>query len=312
MRFTPIMMVLYILIALMPSHVHAKIDAERVRPSDADKGVGDFYFENIVFNGKDDTRNAPLVVFLPGTGGGRDGGPELLMETVAKQGYRVIFLPYDDVPAVAQACPQRPPQCSARFRAARVFGGEGPVSNPPSEGIVTRLVALLRYLDHEHPNAGWGGFLAPDGGPAWPRIVMSGLSQGAGMAAFIAKRFPVRRVVLFSSPWDTFGPEQLPAPWLAGRSATPPWRWWAERHARENTTRLLAQAYRVLGIPPGHLFLFDGDLPASAYGENPYHGSTVTSAEYVPQWRAMFGIAGSEPSSTETPPRPWRPTRLRP
>jgi len=38
--------------------------------------------------------------------------------------------------------------------------------------------------------------------PKWGRIVLAGQSQGAGMAAFIAKRQAAARVILFSSPWD--------------------------------------------------------------------------------------------------------------
>jgi len=271
----------------------AQIPVERIRASTADPRVRDYDYDDVVLNGGPETRGAPLVVFMPGTGGGENGGPRLLEETVAHLGNRVIFLPYDTLPPGNQLCPRRPPQCYWYFRASRTFGGDGaPVATPPAEAIVTRLASLLRYLDHEHPEAGWRDYIAPDGSPAWPNIVVSGLSQGAGMAAFLAKRFPVRRVVLFSSPWDAVGPEQIPAPWLYRSSATPPDRWWAERHARENTTRLLANAYGALGIPPEHLFVFDGGLPPDASGPNPYHGSTVTQAGYVRQWRTMFGRRG--------------------
>lgn len=74
------------------------------------------------------------------------------------------------------------------------------MSNPLAESAVSRLTAVIRYLDRRHPKLGWAGHLTPGDRPLWPRIVVSGLSQGAGMAAFIAKRFPVNRVVLFSSP----------------------------------------------------------------------------------------------------------------
>lgn len=270
----------------------AQVDVERVLASTVDAGVRDYDFTDIVMNGGVRTRGAPLAVFLPGTGGGENGGPTLLLKTIADRGYRVIFLPYDNEPSVSQVCPKRPPACSANFREMRTFGrGEGPVSNPPAESIVSRLSALLRYLDRQHPDAGWGDYLAPDGMPAWPRIVVSGLSQGAGMAAYIAKRFPVRRVVLFSSPWDAYGPQMRPAPWLYEPSATPMSHWWAERHARENTTGLIAQAYAALQIPPDHILVFDGGLPEGAAGSNPYHPSTVRLPAYRDQWRTMYGIA---------------------
>ena len=54
----------------------------------------------------------------------------------------------------------------------------------PAESIVARLVAALRALDRQAPREGWGAYLDGDQ-PRWDRILVSGLSQGAGMAAFI-------------------------------------------------------------------------------------------------------------------------------
>ena len=157
-----------------------------------------------------------------------------------------------------------------------------------------RLTELLRYLDQEHPEGGWRRYLNADE-PAWSRIVMSGLSQGAGMAAFLAKRYPLNRVVLFSSPWDFRLPGRRPAPWLFDASVTPPDRWWAERHVRENTTAEIARAYEALRIRPSHVLLFDGPSPPDATGKNPFHGSTVKMEQYLPQWRVRSGVAGEHP-----------------
>ena len=162
--------------------------------------------------------------------------------------------------------------------------------NPPSEAIVPRLVATLQRLDAAQPQAGWGQYL--DGQqPRWDRIVATGLSQGAGMAAYIAKHHAVRRVVLFSSPWDVTGMSHAPAPWLSGPSATPMQRWYAEYNKRENTAELLRRAYAALAISPDHILVFDHDLPAGRryLSDNPYHGMTIKDVSYTPQWREMFG-----------------------
>lgn len=266
---------------------------ELVRSSQADPSVQSYDEENVVFNPAGADRSTPLALFFPGT----NGKPEyarLLLRTIAQQGYRVIGLAYDDAPAVSQVCPRNPnPACSANFREVRTFGrGTGPVANPPQEAINARLISLLRYLDREHPEAGWGSYLTAEGRPAWNRMVVSGLSQGAGMAAFIAKFYQVDRVVLFSSPWDVTGPDSRPAPWLYRPSATPPERWWAERHARENTTELIAHAYAALRIPPEHILLFDLPLANPKPGaENPYHTSTTSNPGYAPLWKQMYGSA---------------------
>ncbi len=263
-----------------------------VLPSQTDPAIAQFNEPNVALIGKNEGANAQLAVFLPGTGG-RPMNVMSLLRVIAGQGYRVIGLEYNDEPAVVQVCPRDPDlACSGDFREERIFGGKdgAAVQNPPQETIVHRLVALLRYLDRQYPADNWKHYLAGDE-PDWSKIVMSGLSQGAGMSAYIAKRRAVARVVLFSSPWDFSGRERQLAPWLAWPSATPPERWFAEYHRREKTADLVAQAYAVLRIPADHIQVFDLDLPEGkgGGGGNPFHGSTVHLEGYVPQWQMLYG-----------------------
>ena len=267
---------------------------EFIKPSQANPSVEQHDTPNVVITRDSAVGSAQgtLAVFLPGTGGQPENVLPLL-NTISRQGYTVIGLSYNDEPSLSKICPQDPnPQCSAKFREIRSFGtGKGPVENSRAESIANRLIDLLHYLDRIHPEAGWSTYLTADGNPAWNRILVSGLSQGAGMAAFIAKRYQVYRVVLFSSPWDVTGRNRRPAPWLSGQSATPPDRWWAERHVQENTTDLIAHAYGALRIPSDHILLFRGGLlPQQHPGtENPYHSSTVRNINYADQWKVLYG-----------------------
>ena len=238
---------------------------------------------------------AELVVYLPGTNGTPEGAA-LLLATVAHQGYRVIGLMYDDDPSVVLACPQTPnPSCSGDFREKRIFGDGAAtvIDNPVNEAIVTRLVKLIRYLEQQYPADKWAAYLGADGQPDWSRIVVAGLSQGAGMAAYIAQRKPVARVVLFSSPWDFQGKISAMklAPWISGPSVTPPQRWFAEYNAREDTAALIAQAYKTVQIPAANQRVFKLDLrpgvPAGA--DNPYHGDTQDNPGYTSDWQFLFG-----------------------
>ena len=280
--------------AMMAAFTKANASSpEYVKPSQANPNVQQYDTPNVVISLSEGGAPPPLAIFLPGSKG-RPENVLPLLNIVAQQGYRVIGLSYNDEPSLSQVCPRNPnPQCSANFREVRTFGdGVGPVENPLDESIVSRLTDLLHYLDRTHPNAGWNTYLDPHGAPAWDRILVSGLSQGAGMAAYIAKRYPVYRVVLFSSPWDTTGHDQHPAPWLSKTSATAPERWWAERHAQEKTTDLIAHAYQALRIPPDHILIFNEGLSAEhqgSRGENPYHGSTVRNSAYADQWRQLYG-----------------------
>ncbi len=271
----------------------ARSPAYELQPSKADPGVRAFDDPSYALIGAGGGGDVPLVVFLPGTGGKPRGGAALL-SVIAGQGYRVIGLGYDDTPAVAQVCPADPdPDCSESFRRMRVDGaGHAVVSNPPAEAITARLAAQLAMLARTAPNEHWERYLA-DGQPRWDRIVVSGLSQGAGMAAYIAKHHAVCRVVLFSSPWDVTGPDHHPAPWLSQPSQTPPDRWWAEYHAKENTAGLIRAAYAALQIPPDHIRVFTQDIPSDFRGNspNPYHVNTIRDLRYAPDWRIMFGRA---------------------
>lgn len=264
----------------------------QVKPSEADPAVAQFDEPSLILRPASVGAGTPLVLFLTGTGG-RPAGGRVLLKTVVEQGYPAISLAYNDVPAVVQVCPRDPdPACSSDFRRMRMFG-DGPskvVSNSRAESVQARLAALLVKLDKDHPGEGWGGYLKDDA-PDWSRIVVSGLSQGAGMAAWIARQTPVARVVLFSSPWDFTAPGPRLAPWIDGPGATPPDRWYAAYNSREKTADLLVQSYRRLGVPADHVRVFTQDLPpgVKADGPNPYHPVGIRDERYAEDWRFLYG-----------------------
>ena len=263
-----------------------------IRPSMADPGVKNFDDPSLVFIPHDAPLSGPLVVFLTGTGG-RPRGVASFASLLAQSGLRVLALEYDDSPAVAERCPTDPnPACAGAFRQMRVNGDAqgAPVENTSAEAVIPRLRAALLALDHADPAGNWSAYLVGDA-PAWPRIIVSGLSQGAGMAAFIAKEHSVARVVLFSSPWDVTGPDHHPAPWLSLPSRTPPERWFAEYHAKEKTAAQIQRAYAALGIPAANLRVFDRDLPSnSPPSPNPYHVNTIRDPRYAPDWLFLYGV----------------------
>jgi hypothetical protein len=210
-------------------------------------------------------------------------------------------LEYVDEPAVAQICPRDPdPNCSEKVRRKRIYGDDVTrlVDDRREQSIVARLTTLLAALDRDHPADGWSRYLQ-NGKPDWTRIAVSGLSQGAGMAAYIAQRTAVDRVVLFSSPWDNYGPRHTLAPWVTrGSGATPADRWYGAYHRNENTADIIARAYSALRVPRTHVHVFTLE-PAAARSDNPYHPSVVGNAAtpraadgtpaYASEWRAMLG-----------------------
>lgn len=247
---------------------------------------------------------APLFVYLVGTHGAPDDA-KLVPLTAAGLGYRVVNLMYDDVPATAQACDRDPdPTCSERLRQKRIYGDDvsRDIDDRPEEAVVRRLTRVLQALTAQHPDEGWGRYL--EGGELdWSRLALSGHSQGAGVAAFIAKKHAVARVVLFSSPWDYYyapGGARMPAPWLSWPSATPADRWWGLYHAKEPTAREIQVAFEALKIPPAHIATVsleprNGGKPHTSVSGD---GSTPLDADgrptYLPIWVRMIGkVQGS-------------------
>ena len=271
-----------------------------IAPSTADPAIHRFDAPHYVVFDSAARPDSPLLVFMPGTGG-RPQNASDFENFAARQGYRVIGLEYVDEPAVQQICPRNPdPQCAEKVRRKRIYGDDATslIDDTAEESITTRLTKLLMLLDREHPEQGWSRYLE-HGQPNWTRIAVSGLSQGAGMAAYIAQRTAVARVILFSSPWDSYGPRHTLAPWVTrGNGATPADRWYAAYHRRENTADLITHAYAALRIPPGHIHPLTLE-PARMASANPYHASVVANGStprkpdgtpaYLDDWHAMLG-----------------------
>lgn len=262
-----------------------------VRPSEADPTVTRFDGAHyIAFD-----RPAPdteLVVMMTGTGGQAEYmAPQI--NFLADQGYRGVSISFPTQQAVVQICAPRPePDCSGDFRRKRIYG-EGDfalIDDALNETIVYRLTMLLRHLDRTHPDEGWARYLNGDK-PNWSRIIVTGQSQGAGMAAYIAKRELVARAVLFSSPWD-YSPGPTLAAWLDDPSVTPPDRWYGFYHQNETAADLLAQSYSILGIPADHIKVVDLDsglIEVTPQRPNPYHVIGIRDPRMIEDWRRFFG-----------------------
>jgi acetyl esterase/lipase len=175
----------------------------QVKPSDTDARITRFDNPHYVVFNRSTPSSADLFVHMVGTGGVAANRTEYLA-IVAAQGYRVISLSYNNTPAVVARCPrQADAACSGDFRRERLFGENvsAAIDDRPEESIINRLVKLLQHLDREHPGEGWASYLGGDG-PDWERIAFGGHSQGAGMAAYLARQKKVARVVLLSGPTD--------------------------------------------------------------------------------------------------------------
>jgi pimeloyl-ACP methyl ester carboxylesterase len=272
----------------------------RVTPQDTDPAIHRFNSPHYVVFDRASPSSSDLLLFLTGTGANPASVSDFLTIAAAR-GYRSVSLAYNDVPAIVGVCPQDPDQaCSAKARQKRIFGDDVTrrIDDASAESIANRLIRLLVTLDRDHPSERWGDYLDRDA-LRWERIAVGGHSQGAGMAAFIAQRMRVARVILFSSPWDFYGRERQLAPWiLDGSGVTPADAWFGAYHQKENTAALIARAYKALRIPDAHIRVLRLE-PSRVVGDNPFHLSVVGngttprdgngSPSYADDWRFLLG-----------------------
>ena len=274
-----------------------------VAPSDTDPAIKRFTEDNVVLFKRDVAPKANLLVYFSGTRGTPASG-SLFLEAGADAGYRVIGLEYDDGVSVPETCGKNPDAaCADRFRQERVFGRDvsNDIDDLPAESIVNRLTKLLQYLDAHHHDERWGQYLRR-GAPNWSRIAVSGHSQGGGMAAYMAKKEKVARVIILSGAWDRVEATKVWAPWVTSPSATPLDRWYAAYHQRESRADAMRLAYVALKIPPSHVRALalppNPEFKASP-GADLYHGSMVSARTtprdangepaYAADWAFMLG-----------------------
>lgn len=289
-----------------------------VAPAQTDLSQAGPAAPSLAMTGEASHSNGLLLVFLPGTGG-KPSCCTLFLTRAVSLGYSAIGLTYNNETAVGARC-LNDLGCFGEVR-ANVFDGSDPSSYsdlPASDGVSSRLVALLSYLAARYPREGWGRFL--DGGePAWGSIVMSGHSQGGGEAAFIGTLRRLRGVVALSSPPDTDLSHQ-PASWLSSvpRGPTPLGRIIAFVHSGDPFyARILADwsamqlgslgppTYVDAAAPPyggTHQLISSAPLPQAVLAT---HDSTAVDAatptcsngapEYAPVWDYMLQVAGGLP-----------------
>jgi len=256
-----------------------------IRPSETDPSITASDLPHVVvIDGPQQT--GPLLVWMTGTGGTPAQGEWPFFKTALANGYRVIALSYIDTPAVAMVCINQAlladRHCAEHFRARRAFGDKTTdlISDAPQDAIIHRLKALLVYLTQSNPRQHWDAYLS-GGEPNWRKIVLSGQSQGGGMAAFIAQRFEVAGVIDFSGGWDHATTHRL-ADWYSRPSATPPERWYGTYNAKEDAATEIAASYVGLRIPVSHQFKLDRLSVAAP------HGAGAVDPVYKDIWIKML------------------------
>lgn len=161
-------------------------------------------------------RNRLFVFF-----GATDAPPQnytLISSAAANAGFHSIALAYPNGPeTISQLCAGiADPNCTGKVRAEVLTGADtsSQIVVSASNSVGNRLAKALVYLNAQFPGENWGQYLDAGGNVRWNLVRASGLSQGGGLAAYIAKTTTVDRGCYFSSPADWYDIGDVPPTWI--------------------------------------------------------------------------------------------------
>lgn len=256
-----------------------------LNPAASDPAIAaDPVFTHLAWPAVGTPRNELVVLFH-----GTQGNPQALTEmakALQSDGFHVLGLRYQAPVSTFAACPDAvaasDPDCHRGFRAETVFG-EGvssrgsPALDSPAlttsagNSVMNRLLKAVDYLALLYPTAGWRQFQARDGGGAcestdttygacdlrWDHVSVVGHSQGSGVALYLSKYVPLRRVGLVSGTYDGFTAGAAPgpfvytvAPWVAeGPLAVTPSQVTTFWHTGDPGLGLFRSVADAVGVP---------------------------------------------------------------
>jgi len=227
---------------------------------------------NIAHRGK-------LMVFFPGTAGVPAAYQDFLI-SAARIGLHGIGLMYPNSTSVNQACAYSSNSaCHEEIRLEIIDGTNRTdlvdVDRPNS--IENRLIKFLSFLDVNWPEANWTQFLDAQTNLVWSNLILSGHSQGGGMAAILAKQHEVFRCVMFNS-FDWWYYTNHPADWIYAPGATPPERYFGFGHNEDPLaeSNMLVEAWTAFGMGPSNA------VEGVDIDDTPYRGSHMLMTDLTP------------------------------
>lgn len=207
------------------------------RPSITDAAITQFNDRHFAVVDPAVASRARLVLFLPGT-----GAPPFLYREFARNaadlGFHSLGLMYPNDSAINVLCEQYAPVDPDAAGNARleVIDGINRVNFLAVDGtnsIQNRLLKALQYLNNTYPTQGWGQYYTGTT-VLWSKLIVSGHSQGAGMAALVAKTRVTDRCIMFTGmDWWAGGSPPRPYNWMSTVPLTPVDRWYLIAHERD-------------------------------------------------------------------------------
>jgi len=242
--------------AATPPHLNvpgisSSLTTLQVAPRDTDPATANWPNKHLVAFDLSAPARHELFLFLPGTGADPTVYSIAIIKQAAANGFDAVSLSYPNTFSPSICASSTNPACFEAVRQQILMGGavDPRAAVSAADSLQNRLIKLLQYLAANQPSRNWAGYL--DGsGPRWSAIRLSGHSQGASMAAFIAIQHQVDRVTLFSGPTDVSlnGVLTRPAFWISDHGATPASRYYAFTHLRDESGVNFTAAWTVLDL----------------------------------------------------------------
>ena len=130
----------------------------------------------VAFHSSTSRGEAPLVLFMAGTGG--KPREMAFFAQLLRAGRRIISISYNTKEAIPQVCPRHPDaECAAKVRRKRIYGENtiDVIDNAPNEAIVPRFIKRLASLDRTYHTKHWRRYLN-HGAIDWSRVVVTALA----------------------------------------------------------------------------------------------------------------------------------------
>jgi hypothetical protein len=291
-------------VSLFLTDLNAQLRVVSVRPDSTGSAILTIHGNHFAYTNAAVVSKHRLVLMIEGTG---SAAQDLFSfdTSIAAFGYAVISLDYPDNVITTTCSNSTDSSCFDGFRQEIVFGTPvSPIVEVDSmNSLYNRLLQFLHYLVRRDPGQGWDEYIQGDR-IQWDKIIAGGHSQGAGHAAFLGKRFPLAKVLIFSGPQDYLAAYHTPSGWLSEKSRTPQSRYYAFLHVRDpyDFNKQLANCQVLMGgadtlmVSPGMAVPVAPGLPAgrgrhilvtNIETKNP-HGSTLDPV-FRPVLKYMLG-----------------------
>lgn len=310
LRFRVVGTSIALLILLLGNgHLHAQVRVLRVDPHATDPAISMVHGPHIAVYEPQATPRHRLLLFIVGTRA-KASSSLALDRDAAQWGFHAISIDYENNVVAVSCAHSLNTATFGNYRKAIITGA--PVSEKikvdPENSILNRFQKLLVYLVKHDPNGRWGQFL-DNGHPVWSRIIVAGHSQGSGHAAYIGKMFRVDRVLMFSGPQDYMDNLDKPAPWQAGKSATPPSRFFAflnlgdpfnVHHQIANCMMLMRTTNpKTLMVKPGEAIHGDYRILINNFPTNRHNSTLLPQFESVWKYMLTSKVGGLSFSTAE-------------